>query len=42
VLLENRAPGLKSLVGLWIASPALAVIGYAWFHRLQKSFADVI
>ena len=24
----------------WIV--ALAVIGHAWFHRLQKSFADVI
>ena len=42
VLLENRAPGWGSLAGLWISSSALAVIGHAWFHRLQKSFADVI
>jgi len=42
VFLEGGAPGMRGLVGLWIASAAVAVIGYAWFHRLRKSFADVI
>ncbi|MCU1334794.1 MAG: type transporter, partial [Bryobacterales bacterium] len=42
VLLENQAPTLRGVVGLWILSVAVAVIGYAWFHRLRKSFADVI
>jgi lipopolysaccharide transport system permease protein len=42
VLLENQAPSLKGVVALWIVSSAVAVGGYAWFHRLRKSFADVI
>jgi hypothetical protein len=33
---------MRGLAGLWIVSLAAAVIGYAWFHRLRKSFADVI
>jgi len=42
IFLENRAPDLVSLAALWLASVVLAVLGYAWFHRLRKSFADVI
>ncbi len=42
IFLENHAPELPSLAGLWVVSSVLAVCGYAWFHRLQKSFADVI
>ncbi|MGD1091960.1 MAG: ABC transporter permease [Bryobacteraceae bacterium] len=42
IFLENRAPDLNVLALLWIGSIALAVCGYAWFHRLQRSFADVI
>jgi lipopolysaccharide transport system permease protein len=42
VFLEHRAPDFGPLAALWIASAALAVCGYAWFHRLRKSFADVI
>ncbi|HEV8415914.1 MAG TPA: ABC transporter permease [Bryobacteraceae bacterium] len=42
VFLENQAPSTRGLIGLWIVSVAVAVIGYAWFHRLRKSFADVI
>ena len=42
VFLENRAPEFSGLAALWIASAAAAVIGHAWFHRLRKSFADVI
>jgi len=42
VFLENHAPTMAGLAGLWVASIAVAVIGYAWFHRLRKSFADVI
>jgi lipopolysaccharide transport system permease protein len=42
IFLEHRAPDLVPLVALWIASIALAVLGYAWFHRLRRSFADVI
>ena len=42
VFLENHAPTIQGLIGLWIVSAAVAVMGYAWFHRLRKSFADVI
>jgi lipopolysaccharide transport system permease protein len=42
VFLENQSPSMRGLVGLWIIGTAVAVIGYAWFHRLRKSFADVI
>jgi lipopolysaccharide transport system permease protein len=42
ILLEQRAPFSDALVALYIGSAALAVLGYAWFHRLRKSFADVI
>ena len=42
VFLENRAPDSGSLVVLWIASVAIAILGYAWFHKLRRSFADVI
>src|SRR5258706_6819440 len=34
VFLENHAPGTRSLAALWVVSVALAVFGYAWFHRL--------
>jgi lipopolysaccharide transport system permease protein len=42
VFLENQAPSLRALAALWIVSGAAAIFGYAWFHRLRKSFADVI
>jgi lipopolysaccharide transport system permease protein len=42
VFLENQAPSLRDVTGLWIVAVAVAVVGYAWFHRLRKSFADVI
>ena len=42
VLLENQAPSWKGVAALWIVSGLVAVFGYAWFHRLRKSFADVI
>jgi len=42
IFLENHAPTLRGVIALWIVSIAVAVVGYAWFHRLRKSFADVI
>jgi lipopolysaccharide transport system permease protein len=42
VFLEDHAPTMRGLAGLWVVGMAVAVIGYAWFHRLRKSFADVI
>jgi lipopolysaccharide transport system permease protein len=42
IFLENRAPDLGPLGALWIGSAIVAVCGYAWFHRLRRSFADVI
>lgn len=42
IFLLDRAPDLISLAALWVAALAIAVCGYAWFHRLRRSFADVI
>ena len=42
IFLEHRPPDFGPLVALWIGSAALAIVGHAWFHRLRRSFADVI
>jgi lipopolysaccharide transport system permease protein len=42
MFLENRAPDFASLAGLAAVSAAVAILGHAWFHRLRKSFPDVI
>jgi lipopolysaccharide transport system permease protein len=42
IFLEGHAPGLWSLFALWVGSIAVAVAGYAWFHRLRRSFADLM
>jgi len=42
VFLEGHAPPLRPLTMLWFVSGALAVLGHAWFHKLRRSFADVI
>jgi lipopolysaccharide transport system permease protein len=42
VFLENQAPSMRGGIARWVVSVAVAVVGYAWFHRLRKTFADVI
>jgi lipopolysaccharide transport system permease protein len=42
IFLDQRAPDAMPLIGFWIGSLALAVLGYAFFHKLRRSFADVI
>jgi lipopolysaccharide transport system permease protein len=42
VLLEGHAPDFGPLWKLWVLSLLVCVLGYAWFHKLRKSFADVI
>jgi lipopolysaccharide transport system permease protein len=42
IFLDRHAPDFGMLALMWLGSAALAVIGYAWFHRLRRSFADVI
>jgi lipopolysaccharide transport system permease protein len=42
VFLDQRAPDVMPLVGLWIAALVLAILGHAFFHKLRRSFADVI
>jgi len=42
VFLDQRAPDAMPLVGLWIAAMVLALLGHAFFHRLRRSFPDVI
>jgi lipopolysaccharide transport system permease protein len=42
IFLEGRAPALDSLWKLWLLSAVVFVLGYAWFHKLRRSFADII
>jgi len=42
VLLQDVSPWNAGLGWLWAGSAAVAILGYAWFHRLRKSFADVV
>lgn len=42
ILLEHHAPDFGPMWKLWLLSLVVAVLGYAWFHKLRKSFADVI
>ena len=42
IFLEGHPPSVGPLAALWIGSSAVALLGHAWFHRLRRSFADVI
>ena len=42
IFLESHAPDFASLAALWAVSVAIAIGGYAWFHKLRRSFADLI
>jgi lipopolysaccharide transport system permease protein len=42
IFLEGRAPAPGALAILTCVAGLMAVAGYAWFHRLRRSFADVI
>jgi lipopolysaccharide transport system permease protein len=42
VLLEGSAPAWRSLWKLWVVAFLVFILGYAWFYKLRKSFADVI
>src|SRR5437879_4575306 len=41
-LLEGHAPAFGSLWKLWLVAIVVFVLGHAWFHKLRKSFPDVI
>ncbi len=42
IFLQGRAPGTLGLAGLWVLGIVSAILGYAWFHRMRRSFADII
>ncbi len=42
ILLEGRFPDAAVLCELWAVASVAFLAGYAWFHRLQKDFADVV
>ena len=42
ILLESHRPELAPLAKLWGVALVVFLVGYAWFYKLQKSFADVI
>ncbi len=41
-LLEGRAPALGPYWKLCVVAFAVFILGHAWFHKLRKSFADII
>ena len=42
ILLDGTAPAALPLLWMTLFGFALAVAGYAWFHRLRRSFADIL
>lgn len=41
-LLEGRAPAIGPYWKLCVVAAAVFILGHAWFHKLRKSFADII
>src|SRR5204863_10013574 len=41
-LLEGTAPNFGPLWKVWVISSVIFILGHAWFHKLRKSFADII
>ena len=42
ILLESHAPDVGPLWKLWLLSAIVFVVGYAWFYRFRRSFADML
>jgi lipopolysaccharide transport system permease protein len=42
IFLEGHTPMTGPVAKLWLVSIVAFLAGYAWFHKLRKSFADVI
>ena len=42
VLLDGVHPAPVALAKLWLVSLAAFFLGYSFFHKLRKSFADVV
>jgi len=42
IFLESHAPELLPVAKLWVLAVVVFVLGYAWFYKLRKNFADVI
>jgi lipopolysaccharide transport system permease protein len=42
VMLESSAPDWRPLLWTTAASLIIFLAGYAWFHKLRRSFADLI
>ena len=42
ILLEGQLPAVGSMTKFWLVSIVVFLLGHAWFHKLRKTFADVI
>jgi lipopolysaccharide transport system permease protein len=42
ILLEGRMPAPYPMAKLWVLSFVLFIAGHAWFHKMRKSFPDVL
>jgi lipopolysaccharide transport system permease protein len=42
ILLENQAPAMGSLAGVWAAALFAFLTGHTYFYRLRRTFADLL
>lgn len=42
IFLEGHAPAALAMAKFWLLAVVVFLLGYAWFHKLRKVFADVI
>jgi lipopolysaccharide transport system permease protein len=42
IFLEDHAPELVPVAKLWLVAVLAFLLGYAWFYKLRKNFADVV
>jgi lipopolysaccharide transport system permease protein len=42
VLYWGKFPDLTMLCGYWLATSIIAWLGFAWFQKTRKGFADVL
>lgn len=42
IFLEGHAPAFGPLWKLWVVALVVFILGHAWFHKLRRSFADML
>ena len=42
IFLDARFPDIAGLAELWIVSYVVLVLGFGWYYKLRRSFADIL